>query len=102
TDKRLAFEMVKLIVGLGTNINAADDTGNTALHTASWKGLNDVIPVLVEHGAQLNVTNKNGQTPLGIATTRGQVRELFGNVATRGGGPALKPTTDLLRKLGAN
>ncbi len=47
------LEAVKMLLDLGIDPNIADDQGRTALHGAAHKGRNDVIKVLVEHGANL-------------------------------------------------
>jgi len=47
-------EAVKLCLDLGIDPNAADDEGRTALHGAAHKGRNDVVKLLVEHGAKLD------------------------------------------------
>ena len=47
------LEAVKLCLDLGIDPNAVDDEGRTALHGAAHKGRNDVIKLLVDHGANL-------------------------------------------------
>jgi ankyrin repeat protein len=48
------LEAVKMLLDLGANPNAQDDLdGRTALMGAAHKGRNDVIQVLVDHGADL-------------------------------------------------
>jgi len=49
------LEAVKMLIGLGLDVNAQADTGRTALHGAAHKGRTDVIQVLVDHGAKLDV-----------------------------------------------
>ena len=49
------LEAVKLLLDLGLDVNAQADTGRTALHGAAHKGRTDVIQVLADHGAKLNV-----------------------------------------------
>ncbi|HEX4276820.1 MAG TPA: ankyrin repeat domain-containing protein [Bryobacteraceae bacterium] len=49
------LEAVKMLVGLGLDVNAQADTGRTALHGAAHKGRADVIQVLADHGAKLDV-----------------------------------------------
>ena len=49
------FEAVKMLVDLGLDVNAQADTGRTALHGAAHKGRTDVIQLLVDHGAKLDV-----------------------------------------------
>ena len=49
------FQACKMLVDLGLDVNAQADTGRTALHGAGHKGRTDVIQLLVDHGAKLNV-----------------------------------------------
>jgi ankyrin repeat protein len=62
-----AFEAVKLCVELGNDVNAVDANGNTALHGAAHRGSNDIVRLLVEKGAKLDVVNSLGWTPWIIA-----------------------------------
>ena len=49
------LEAVKMLLELGLDVNAQADTGRTALHGAAHKGRTDIIQVLVDHGAKLDV-----------------------------------------------
>ena len=49
------LEAVKMLLDLGLDVNAQADTGRTALHGAAHKGRTDIIQVLVDHGAKLDV-----------------------------------------------
>jgi hypothetical protein len=49
------LEAVKMLLDLGLDVNAQADTGRTALHGAAHKGRTDVIQVLVDHGAKVDV-----------------------------------------------
>ncbi len=48
------LEAVKMCLDLGLDPNATDGDGRTALHGAAHKGRNDVISLLVQHGAKLD------------------------------------------------
>jgi ankyrin len=87
-DERLAVEGVKIALGAGTDPNAANADGSTALHLAAARRQNRIIQALVDGGAKLDVKNAKGQTPLALAGSG------------RGGSDA-NPTGALLRKLGA-
>ena len=41
-----------------------DENGNTLLHEAVWNGKYDIIKNLLEQGANPNIMNKNGETPI--------------------------------------
>jgi ankyrin repeat protein len=49
------FEAVKMLIDLGLDVNLQADTGRTALHGAAHKGRTDVIQILADHGAKLDV-----------------------------------------------
>ena len=62
-----AFEAAKICVEVGNDVNAVDKNGYTALHGAAHRGSNDIVRLLVEKGAKLNVVNALGWTPWLIA-----------------------------------
>jgi len=62
-----SLEAVRLLVSLGGDVNAVDQSGNTPLHGAALTGANSVVRFLVERGARLDATNKQGMTPLTVA-----------------------------------
>ena len=61
------LEAVALCVDLGLDVNAANDTGDTALHGAAFAGFDTVVQFLVDAGADMGAKNANLQTPLGVA-----------------------------------
>jgi ankyrin repeat protein len=65
------LEAVKMLLDLGLDPNIQADTGRTALHGAAHKGRADVIQVLADHGAKLDVRD-------------------YGNTDNRGGKLAVK------------
>jgi ankyrin repeat protein len=83
--ERRTLEAVKLVVALGGHVNAANQAGDTALHSAASRSIDTVVQFLADSGATLDVKNKKGQTPLMLAMM--DVRH--------------NSTADLLRKLGA-
>ena len=48
-------EAVKMLIGLGIDVNAQADTGRTAMHGAAHKGNTDVIQALFDAGAKLDI-----------------------------------------------
>lgn len=65
-------KIVPLLLKHGSPVNAQDLYGNTALHLAASKGYKEVVRILVENGdIQLNVSNKEGLTPLHLAVESG-------------------------------
>ena len=70
-DERLVLEAAKVAIDAGVEVNAADTAGNTALHTAARRGLDAVVQLLADSGADLLALNGNEQTPLDVAGGRG-------------------------------
>ncbi len=95
-DEAITIDVVKCLLDLGSQINTANQTGDTALHIAAGIAANRVVSFLVDHGADLQAKNKSGQTPLGVATAA-PARLYYFFV----GPDERKTTADLLRKLGA-
>jgi ankyrin repeat protein len=87
-----ALAAAKLALELGADINAVNESGNTALHGAAQTKADTIIKFLAANGADLSLRNKRGQTPLTIADT---VRAGSATVNQK------TPTGDLLRSLGA-
>ena len=62
------LEAVKLCIEKGNDVNAVDSrTGLTAMHGAANRGFNAMIKLLYEHGAKLDVKDKQGRTPMTYA-----------------------------------
>ena len=77
-------------------IDAVNQDGETALCGAATMGYNDIIQLLVEKGANVNVKTKSGRTPLALAIASGQRR------GTTSYDPGDRRSTEaLLRRLGA-
>jgi ankyrin repeat protein len=105
------LEAVKVALDLGVDVNAANQTGNTALHMAVANKFETVVRLLAERGARLDARNQKGQTPLAVALAPPQLPQ--GTVAntdlTRYRAEYAKweaskgrmPTAELLRSLGA-
>ena len=89
-----ALDAVKLALELGGDVNAVSDAGNTALHGVAYLGWNTLLQFLVNKGANVNVTNNRGETPLIIADGKGE--RLSAAIVIH------KSTADLLRRLGAD
>ena len=69
-EERRAREAVVLAIELGGDVNATSVSGDTALHGAASHGMDTVVELLVEHGADLQATNERGQTPVAMAVYR--------------------------------
>jgi ankyrin repeat protein len=118
-DAGRAAAAVKAAIDAGIDVNAISKAGDTALHAAAAMGYVPVVQLLADNGANLNVKNKRGQTPLaGLVKGRGPSADDDGtdDTAARvaaagsvvGAGSdvygiqrAQQSTAALLRKLGA-
>jgi ankyrin repeat protein len=89
------LDAATLAIELGADVKAADDFGNTALHYAAYHRLSTLVQLLVDRGADLEVRNMFGETPLWAADL---VIQWFGGGTFK---VVPTPTGDLLRKFGA-
>jgi len=58
------IDTVAFLLELGADVNATNSMGLTALLGAANRGSNAIIEMLVEHGARLDVEDREGRTPL--------------------------------------
>ena len=65
--QREAIETIQMLLAAGVDINASDTQGRTAAHGAALWGLTDVVRFLHKNGAQFDVKDKRGFTPLDTA-----------------------------------
>lgn len=69
-------EIVALLLEKGADPDLQDYNGNTALHYAARIPRPDIIPILIDNGAEVNVLNNRDLTPLDIAANE-QIAELL-------------------------
>jgi ankyrin repeat protein len=64
-----ALAAIKLGIAAGIDVNEANATGDTVMHTAATTsgGLRSVIQLLADSGARLDIKNKGDRTPLEAA-----------------------------------
>ena len=67
-NEQLCLEVGKLLLAAGADVNARRDNGQTALHGAAQWGWTEYVKQLAASGAQLEAKDRNGATPLDIAT----------------------------------
>ena len=94
-----SIEAIKLCLDRGVDINAFNTSGTTAVHAAVQRGGQKVVRYLAEHGAKLDMKNKQGRTPLDIALGVGAAAGRGGGGGRRGGGGPSAAMADLLRSL---
>jgi ankyrin repeat protein len=99
------IEAIKLCLDHGVDIDAYNSNGQTILHAAVQRGANGIVRFLAERGAKLDMKNKQGRTPLDLATGAGApAGGGRGAGGPRGGGPAAgagarEETAKLLREM---
>jgi ankyrin repeat protein len=81
---------VKLCLEIGLDPNAVTATGDTALHLTVPAGFDGVVKALVDGGADVNIKNRRGETPMKIAS----------GYSAAGGQHVRVSTVALLKKLG--
>jgi uncharacterized protein len=92
SESKQFMQAVELCLERGADVNAANSMGITALIGAVNRGSNDIIALLVEKGAKLDIKDKDGRTPMMWAE----------GVFLATNPPVRKPATmALLEKLGA-
>jgi ankyrin repeat protein len=94
-EEKIALDAVRMAVELGSELNATNEIGQTALHLAAFAGADSIVKFLAEQGSQIDVVDENGETPWSMAAGVSPVlryRGLYGNHQS---------TADLLLKLGA-
>ena len=94
-SEKETVETIRVLTDAGANVNTVPKSGETALHTASLRGWNELVKVLVTDGAQLDAPARTGLTPIDFAMARYQPGFLE---------PKPSPhtdTADLLKQLGA-
>ncbi|MBN2356421.1 ankyrin repeat domain-containing protein [candidate division KSB1 bacterium] len=65
------WEIVKLLVQYGADVNCTDASGNTPLHNAAMFNQIETAKILKEKGAQIDKRNDKGILPLHIAASQG-------------------------------
>ena len=69
--KRGDIQIVLDLLGQGTDVDARDRYGNTALMLAAHAGHREVVETLISHRANLNITAKFGLSALMLALAAG-------------------------------
>ena len=67
SDEPQAVAAVKLALDRRMDVNAPNETGETALHAAARMNYPKVAALLLESGARPDTKNKKGESPLDVA-----------------------------------
>jgi uncharacterized protein len=65
-----AVESARALLAAGTDINAKEAQGRTALHGAAQWGITDLVKFLATQGGNINAADRRGLTPLDYAEGR--------------------------------
>lgn len=90
-----SLNAVKAIFAMGVDINTTNENGDTAMHLAAFSGADPVVQFLADHGAQIDASNKLGETPWSMASG------ISPSLQDRGAYGLHASTATLLMKLGA-
>ena len=60
-------EAVRVLLAAGADINEVNEADFTALHGATFRGLNEIVQTLVDNGADINARDFRGRTPFRLA-----------------------------------
>ncbi len=87
-----AEDAVTLLLDAGADVNAVNEADFTALHGAAFRGLDEVIEILVKRGANINARDFRGRTAYRMAEGSKQSFQF----------QAYPETAEFIRKLGAD
>ena len=60
-------EAVRALLAAGADVNAVNEADFTALHGAAFRGLNEIVQLLVDNGAEIDARDFRGRTPFRLA-----------------------------------
>ena len=63
--------IVDMLIGKNSDVNARNTNGQSCLHYACSKNLTSIAEKLIKHGADVNARDKFGNTPLHRAASKG-------------------------------
>ena len=64
-------KIVADLIAAGADVNSTDDwLGWSSIHAAAFRGYTEIATDLIKAGARINATDKDGRTPLDIATDK--------------------------------
>jgi ankyrin repeat protein len=92
-DRSMSAEAaVKVLLDAGADVNSVNEADFTPLHGAAYRGLNEVVQILVERGARIDARDFRGRTPFRLAEGSKQSFQF----------QTWPETAEFLKKLGAD
>jgi len=71
-----SFDAAEILIKLKADPNIMDDKGNTPLHYATQRGHSRLVKMLVDHGANIHLENRDGYSPVDLSRNRNS-RKIF-------------------------
>lgn len=63
------YHVVEYLISRGADVNKVTFAGNTPLHTASGREMDEMVKLLLKHGANVNIANLEGDIPKVVRTS---------------------------------
>ncbi|XP_053389618.1 ankyrin repeat domain-containing protein 50-like [Mercenaria mercenaria] len=70
--KEGCYDICKILIDKGANVNMADAEQNNLLNMAAWRGYLEIVELLIENGADIDDQNINGYSAIHTCASRGQ------------------------------
>ena len=84
--------IINMLLDAGADPNVADTNGYTCLHATAYCGVRQgVFQAIIDHGVDVNATNKQNQTALLVACTQ-QNTDLINTLLNAGADPSIADT----------
>ena len=64
------IEAVKQHIAAGVNVNGKVGNGSTALNFAAYNGHKEIVQLLINNGADVNVVDEDGEAPLDFTVNK--------------------------------
>ena len=82
------FEFVKILIDAGAEIDSMDGkSGKTPLYFAAELNRDHVVRLLLENGANVNIPNYSGNTPMSVANAKGYYTQVVNLLLKYGADP---------------